>query len=272
MFEIFQYDFMVRAFIAGIMLSVIAPVIGTFLVVRRYSLLADTLAHVSLFGVAVGLMTRLNPLITAVIASVVAATGMERIRLSKRVSAESVLALFLSGSLAAAVVLMSATRGLNANVFQYLFGSITTVSWQDILIIAICGAVVFVTVFILYKEFFFISLDEELAMADGLSTKSLNAILLVLAAVTVALSLRVVGVLLVGALMVIPVLTAIQFGRGFRATAGFAILFSVIAVVVGLILSYYFNVASGGAIVLTALTSFLLVIFFVGKQSTFAST
>src|SRR3989338_6684013 len=121
LFEIFQYDFFIRAFIAGGITAVVAPLIGMFLVVRRYSLMADTLAHVSLVGVAIGIFTGINPAITALVTTVIAALGIERLRQTKQLFGESVLALFLSGGLAIAIVLISAAHGLNVNLFSYLF-------------------------------------------------------------------------------------------------------------------------------------------------------
>ncbi|KKU81849.1 MAG: ABC-3 protein [Parcubacteria group bacterium GW2011_GWA1_47_8] len=262
MFEIFQYDFMVRAFEAGIAVGIAAPLIGMFLVVRRYSLMADTLAHVSLAGVAIGLLFAINPILSAVILAIVASVGIEGLRLSRRIFGESVLALFLSGSLAIAVIILSLAKGFNANLFSYLFGSISTVSTNDLWVtIALALAVlVFITLF--YKEFFFISLDTELAQASGTPVKRLNLVLVMLAALTVALSIRIVGTLLVGALMVIPVIAAMQYGRGFRTTLLLSVLFSLVSVIAGLFASYYFDLASGGAIVLIALGIFLISMVF----------
>ena len=258
MLDIFQYSFMVRAFEAGIAIAIIAPLIGMFLVVRRYSLLADTLAHTSLAGVAIGLLFSINPVLSAIILSVVASLGIEQLRASRRVFSESVLALFLSGSLAVAVVILSLAKGFNASLFGYLFGSISTVSQTDVWVIVALAVMVFLNVVLLYKELFFVSFDEELAQASGLPVRRLNFTIVLLAAITVALSIRIVGVLLIGALMVIPVISAIQYGRGFRATLILSVIFSLFSVLIGLFTSYYFNLASGGAIVLVALVIFLL--------------
>lgn len=258
MLEIFKYDFMIRAFEAGIAIGIVAPLIGMFLVVRRYSLMADTLAHVSLAGVAVGLLFAVNPVFSAIAFSVTAATGIEWLRNSKRVFGESVLALFLSGSLAIAVVILSLAKGFNANLFSYLFGSISTVSPSDVWVTVALAVVVFLNVLLLYKELFFVSFDEEIAEASGLPVRRLNLTMVMLAALAVALSIRIVGVLLIGALMVIPVISAIQYGRGFRTTLFISLTFSLISVIVGLFSSYYLDIASGGAIVLVALGIFLV--------------
>jgi len=261
MFEIFQYDFMVRAFISGIAVALVAPTIGMFLVVRRYSLMADTLAHVSLVGVAIGLLTKTQPVIVAIVVAILAAIGIEKLRGTKRIFSESILALFLSGSLAIASVIISASGGFNTSLLNYLFGSITTVLSSDVYIIVIMVVVILSTIIIFFNKFFLVSFDEELAKTDGIRAKLYSSLLVVLAAVTVALSMRIVGVLLIGALMVIPVITAIQFRRGFKATIILAVMVSLLAVLIGLVVSYYFSLASGGTIVVVALALFLLSVF-----------
>ncbi len=256
MLEIFTFDFMIRAFIAGLIIAVVAPLIGIFLVVRRYSLMADTLAHVSLLGVAIGLVTRIYPFITAIAAAILAGAGIEYLRTRKKLFGESVLALFLSGSLALAILLVSWIKGVNVNLFSYLFGSITTVSWSDIWITALSGTLIVACIVLLYNKLFMVSADEEVAIASGIKAERLNFVLVLLSAITVSLATRVVGTLLVGALMVIPVITAMQFKRGFKGTMILAIILSVIAVVAGLFASYYLDLASGGSIVVISLLIF----------------
>ncbi len=255
---IFHYDFMIRAFTAGIITAVIAPMIGVFLVTRRYSFMADTLAHVSLAGVAVGYLTGLQPIITAMIASALTALSVEHLRHNRKVLGESALALFLSGGLALAAVLLSAAQGLNVNLSSVLFGSIATVNRSDLLIISLLGALVIFIVIFLYRELAAISFDEELAATSGLPVQVINRIFVVLAAVTVSLSMRIVGVLLIGALMVIPVIAAMQFERSFRRTMVIAVGISLFSTVTGLYASYYLGYASGGTIVLIAIAIFLL--------------
>ena len=257
MLEIFQHDFMIRAFAAGIVTAVMAPTIGIFLVTRRYSFLADTLAHVSLAGVAVGYLTNINPVLTALIASVAAALCADWLRSSKKLFGESALALFLSGGLALAAVLLSAAKGANVNIGSVLFGSITTVTFQDVLIISTVGAIILFITFLVWKQLFLASFDEELATSSGLPVPLLNRLLVILAAVTVALSLRIVGVLLVGALMVIPVIAAMQLQRGFLQTYLYALIFSVLSVIGGLFVSYQFGLSSGGTIVLITIGFFV---------------
>ncbi|UCE71943.1 MAG: metal ABC transporter permease [Nitrospiraceae bacterium] len=258
MIEIFQFTFMIRAFAAGAMIGIIAPVIGTFLVVRRLSRLADTLAHVSLAGVAIGLLTRTDPVLSAVLISVLTAIGVERLRGSRKIFGESALALFLWSGMAIAVVIISLARGFNVGLFTFLFGSIATVSPGDLYFIAILGSVVLIMVVVFYKELFFVSFDEELAEVIGIRARFFNLALMIMAAVTISLSMRIVGILLIGALMIIPVITAMQFSRSFRQSLLFSVVLSLLAVMLGLILSYYFDLASGGTIVLISIIIFLI--------------
>lgn len=265
MLELFQYDFMVRAFSAGLIIGTIAPLIGLFLVVKRYSLLADTLSHVSLVGVALGVLLHFNPMFGALLTSCLTAFGIEKLRESRKIFGESILALFLSGSLAVAILLFNLVRGQNVSIVNYLFGSITTVSSQDILLIGSFGCLVLFVTIVLFKKLFLVSYDEDLAKASGLPVKTLNITLMLLAAVTVSLSMQVVGTLLMGALMVIPVLAATQFGASFFRTAIYATLLSLSSVIIGLFASFYLNLPSGGAIVVVTIILFALS-FLVNKR------
>lgn len=258
MLNIFAFEFMQRAFVAGIAIAITAPLIGNFLVVRRYSLMADTLAHVSLAGVAIGLLTKQQPLLTAVIASVAAAVAIETLSKNKKIFGESVLALFLSGSLAVATIILSISGGFNVDLLSLLFGSITTVSSVDLWFITALAVLVILTITVLYKELFFASFDEQVAAAAGLRTRTMHLILVILAAITVSLAIRIVGILLIGALMVIPVITAMQYRLSFKRTMGLSVLFSLVAIITGLMISFYLNLPSGGTIVMIALGLFLL--------------
>lgn len=258
MLSIFQYSFMIRAFEAGIIIAVIAPLIGIFLVLRRYSLIADTLSHVSLAGVAIGLILNINPLITAIIASVLSSIAIEKLRLSKRIYGESALSIFLSGSLAVAIVLISLAHGFGTDLFSYLFGSITTVKQLDVYVIGILGTIVIAAVMAFYKELVYVTVDEEAAQVSGIPTKKINILLIILSAFTVALAIPIVGVLLIAALIVIPVVTALQFGKSFKKTILIAEVISIFSVISGIIVSFYLNLSSGGTIVLISIAIFVL--------------
>lgn len=254
--SIFQYEFMVLAFIAGIVTAVVAPTMGMFLVTRRYSFMADTLAHVSLAGVAIGFLTGTQPIVTAMVVASLAAIWVETIRGKKRVLGESALSMFLSGGLALAAVLLSASQGLNVNLHSVLFGSIATVNRSDVYIIGILGTAVLATIVFLWKELTCIAYDEELAETGGVQTTMINYIFVILTAVTVSVAMRIVGILLIGALMVIPVTAAMQFDRSFKTTLWIAFCLSLLAVIVGLFIAYYVGFSSGGTIVLLSMCLF----------------
>lgn len=256
-FELFQYGFVIRGIEAGVIVALIAPLIGIFLVLRRYSLIADTLAHVSLAGIALGLLLNINPILSALGVTVVSSLGIERLRNSRRVYGESALALFLSGSLALATVLLSLGKGFNANLFNYLFGSIVTVTQTDIYTMAILGLVVITVLGLFFKELVYITFDEESARVSGIPVRWINIILILLAAFTISLAIPIVGVLLIAALIVIPVVTALQLRQSFAKTIVYAELFSLFSVLAGIFISFHFNLSTGGTIVLVMLALFL---------------
>lgn len=264
MASLFQYSFIVRSFEAGIIIALIAPLIGTFLVLRRYAPIADTLSHVSLAGVALGLLLKINPLFTAIGAATLSSLAIERIRLSKKVYGEAALAIFFAGSLGIAVLLISLAHGFNVNLFKYLFGSLVTVQRSDIGVIALLGVLVFSAIVLFYKELVFITFDEEAARVSGIPVHSLNLLLIALAGMTVAFAMPIVGVLLIAALVVIPVVTALLFRRSFKQTILIAEAISLFSVVSGIVLSFYLDLSTGGTIVLIALGIFITV-FFVRK-------
>ncbi|OGH66580.1 MAG: hypothetical protein A3B90_00915 [Candidatus Magasanikbacteria bacterium RIFCSPHIGHO2_02_FULL_41_13] len=267
MLEIFQYDFMIRAFQAGLIVACIAPAIGAFLVFRRYSYMADTLGHVSLLGVVFGVLAGLPPLLGALVVSVIFSFGIDTLRQNKKLFAESVLSLFLSGSLALALVIASFLKGFARDFNSFLFGSITTVTSEDIWVIGILGFLILSSITLLYKKFFLITLDEELAAAEGLKVRMYNLIMIFLSALTVALSLRIVGVLLIGALMVVPVMAATQIGKSFFKTIVWAIFISLLSTLFGLVFSYYLNTPSGAMIVLFTIVFFLFSLLFSRKRA-----
>ena len=256
MFEMLSYGFMQRALAAGLMIGIIAPIIGVFIVLRRLSLIADTLSHVALAGVAAGLLFKTYPVAGALVASLVGAVGIERLRGSGRLFGEAALAVFLSGGFAVAVVLISLARGFNADLFSYLFGAITVVQPVDLWVIFALGLVVLIAVGVLHKELFAITFDEEAARVQGVPVETLNMLLTTLVALTVVLAMRIVGILLTSALLVIPTITALRVARNFRHTMWIAVFCSLFAVVAGMTVSFYLDIAAGGAIVLMALLLF----------------
>ncbi len=255
--DIFQFDFMKRAFLAGAVVGLISPVIGLFLVLRRLSLIGDTLAHVSLAGVAAGLLAKVYPLGMAVFFALVSAIGIEKLREEYRRYGELAVAVTLSFSVALAAVLVSLGKPGGGDLFSYLFGSIVTVTKSDVILITAVGAAVLISLALLFKEMFFIAFDEELARTGGLPVHRLNLLLTMLTAATVSISMRVVGILLVSSLMVLPAAASLQVAQSFRGALILAVVFSETAVLVGLLSAYYLDLAPGGAVVLTAVAILL---------------
>ncbi|MCX6777556.1 MAG: metal ABC transporter permease [Candidatus Micrarchaeota archaeon] len=261
MLELLQYGFMQRAFIAGILIALLCAVIGVFLVLRRMSLLGDGLAHISFGGIAAGMFFGVYPLLSALAFSVLAAIGIQKLK-SMKVYGDAAIAIFFSFGLSMGVVLVSLSHGFKADLFSYLFGSILAVSGTDILLILAVGIATLVALLLFYKELFYMTFDEDSARASGIPVERLNAMLVVLTAITVVLSMRIVGILLVSSFLVIPASIALLICRSFRNTIGVAALIGVASVITGLTLAYYFDLATGGAIVLTLVGGFAVVLLY----------
>ena len=257
MIEMFSYPFMQRAFAAGLIIAILAAISGSFIVLRRYSLLSETLAHVSLVGVSVGILIGSNPLWMAIIASLIASWMIEYLRSVHQLYSDSILAIFLSGSLALAIIIVSLAGSFNASLFSYLFGSILSVTNEDLVIMGIAGTAGMALLLLFFKELYFIAFDEEVARASGIRVALLNFMLVSVIAVIIALSIRVVGTLLIGALMIIPPVAAIRFGLGFFKTMLLSIAIALVSVIIGLSASFFFSLPSGAAIVLCLLLFFI---------------
>jgi zinc transport system permease protein len=256
--EVFTYGFMQRALLAGAITALICPAIGVFLVPRRLSLIADTLAHVALAGVALGLVAGVSPILGALVVTAVGAVGIERLRARGALAGDASLAVFLSGGLALAVVLIGLGRGFTVDLFAVLFGSILTVTTADLWLIAALGIVVGVTIGALYPRLLAVTLNEDLARTSGVPVAMLNLVMTVLTALTTVIAMRMVGVLLVSAMIVIPTLAGFALARSFRGALLIAMIFALVAMGSGLVLAYYLGLAAGASVVLTALALFAL--------------
>ncbi len=258
MFEMFEYDFMQRAFVAGLFIAVLASISGNFIVLRRYSLMSETLAHSALVGVAVGLVAGYNPLWVAVGVAIGAAWLIEYLRSAFSLYSDAILAIILSGSLAVAVIIVSLGGAFNNSLFSYLFGSILSVTNEDVITIVIVGSISLLFLLLFSKELYFIAYDEEVAQTSGIKVKFLNFLLVSVVAIIIALSIRVVGSLLIGALMVIPTVAALQYRVGFRNTMLISLFFALFSVIFGMSLSYYYSLPSGATIVLSIIVIFII--------------
>ncbi|MEO6120593.1 MAG: metal ABC transporter permease [Acidimicrobiales bacterium] len=253
----FDRQYMQLALAAGLVVGACAPLIGTFLVQKRLSLMGDGIGHVAFAGVAAGLLTGVSPLWTALAAAVAGAVGVEWLRLRRRASGDFALAVFFYTGIAGGVVLTGLAGSLDAGVLTYLFGSILTVSPADTVTIVALGAVILATVATLWRALFAVILDEESARVAGLPVDALSLGLAALAAVTVVAAMRVVGVLLVAALMVLPVGTAQRLARSFRTTLLWSVAVGTASVVIGLVVARSAGLAPGATIVLVAAATFM---------------
>lgn len=260
MFEFWSYAFMQRAYFAGLITAVLCPTIGIYLVLRRLSMIGEMFAHVSLAGVALGIFTGTYPLAAALGLSLMAAILLEALRRTYRVFTDLAIAIMISTGISLAVVLIGLSRAFNADLFSYLFGSVIAIGTPDLRLIAVVGAVVVILVALLQKELFFIAFDEEAARAAGIPVDHVNMVFVGATALTIAVAMRVVGILLVSSLITVPVAAALQVGRSFRSTVFFSYVFSLASVAAGLFIAYHANLAPGGSIVLTAVLFFMLAI------------
>jgi zinc transport system permease protein len=257
--EILDYDFMQRALLASLLVGVTAPVVGIYLVQRRLALIGDGMGHVALTGVAIGLLTGTAPVFTALIFAVAAAILIELLRARGRATADVLLAVIFYGGIAGGVVLIGLSPGGSAaKLNAYLFGAITTTSAQDLVVFAALAIVVLLVAVGLAPRLFAVSNDEEYARASGMNVLGLNLLLAVLTATTVVISMRVVGLLLISALMIVPNAVAQQIARSFRGSMLIAATVGVSVSVTGTASSYYLETPSGGTIVLLAVAVFIV--------------
>ena len=255
----FELAFMQRALAAGVVVGVFAPLIGTFLVQKRLSLIGDGIGHVAFAGVGAGLLFGWVPVGTALVFAVAGSLGVEWLRAHRKASGDLALALFFYSGIALGVVLVSLGGGLNANILTYLFGQPLTVSRSDIALIAALGAAIAVVIWGIRRPLFASVSDEDWARVAGLPVTFLNSLLAVLTACSVVAAMRVVGILLIAALMVLPVASAQLIARSFRSTLLWAVAVGVGSVTAGLASARFWNLAPSGAIVLVAAAVFAIV-------------
>ncbi|AKL66062.1 metal ABC transporter permease [Streptomyces goshikiensis] len=257
--ELLNYAFMQRALLAAVLVGVTAPAIGTYLVQRRQAVMGDGIGHVAMTGVALGFLLNTSPVWMATLVAVVGAVGMELIRSRGKTSGDIALAMLFYGGLAGGVMIINlAPGGSTANLTSYLFGSITTVSAEDVTAVVILAAFVIAVTLGLRRQLFAICQDEEFARVTGLPVRFLNLLIAVTAAVTVTVAMRIVGLLLVSAMMVIPVAAAQRVTRGFTATLTTAMVIGVLVSLSGTVATYYIDAPSGGTIVLLAIGVFMV--------------
>lgn len=245
------------AFATGAVVGLLAPAVGFFLVQRRMSLIGDGIGHVAFAGVAAGYLLGISPVATALVASLVGAIAIEWLRARRQTAGDQALALVFYTGIAAGVVLISAAGALNVNLFAFLFGSILTVTRGDLVVVAVLGGIGLATIALLYRALAAVALDEEGARVAGVPIGALNIVVAALAALTISLSMRIVGILLIAALMVLPVIAATRVAWSMRSTLLLGMVIGLASVLGGLTISYYADMPPGGTVVLLAAASFV---------------
>jgi len=263
--DLLTFDFLRHTFMTGILIGFIGPLLGTFIVVRRLSLIADALSHVTLGGIAFGLflekktaITFITPFYGGMGFSVIGAVLIEKLRDIYKSYQEIGIPIILSSGVGLSVIFISLADGFNNDLFNYLFGSVSAVSLTDLYTIITISVIVITMIILFYKELVTLSFDEEHAQISGIHAKRIHFLFIILTALVIAATMRIVGVLLVSALMTLPVAAAMRLTKGFKQTMFVSILFGEISVMLGLILGYYFSIPPGGTIVMVAVLILLL--------------
>jgi len=265
--EIFNYGFVQRAIIAGVLIAAICSLLGVFLVLRRFSLIGDGLAHITFGSVAVVLLIGISPFyVTLAALPIVMISSLVILKLTstKRIQGDAAIGIVSSIGIAAGIILTSLSGGYNVDLFSYLFGNILTVNQTELILSFIVFLIVVATVVFFYHDLFAITFDEELARSMGIKTKKINIILFLLTALAAVLAMKVAGIMLVSAMLILPPLTALQLSISFRMTLIAATIFSVLSVISGVIVSFLLNLPAGGTIVIMNVV-FLLLVFGVKK-------
>jgi len=254
--EILTFSFMHRALISGVAIAILCSIIGLFLVLRRYSLFGDAIAHSSFGGIALGLMAGVYPLWTAYGVSLISALIITRIKEKYNISGDASVAVLLSSGIAVGLVIIGISGGFTIDIFSFLFGSILLVSVNDTILILSLTGIILIVVLLLYRQLLYSTFNEEQAKVSGIPVEKINYLIVFMAGLTVVTSIQLVGVLLISALFVIPNVTAIMYGKGFKVTAILSMSFSIFSVVIGILVSYIFDITPAGTIVLLSIGLF----------------
>ncbi|HEX5185327.1 MAG TPA: metal ABC transporter permease [Nitrososphaeraceae archaeon] len=257
--DFLYYGFIQRALISGLIIAITCSTIGIFLVLRRQSLFGDAISHIAFGGIAIGTFLNIYPIWTAMGFSVAAALGITKIRQSTKLPSDSLVAVMLSLGLGIGVTLVSLSNGFSIDLFSFLFGSILLISYGDLIQIIIVAVIVVSIILVYYKKFLYIAFDEDQAKISGIKVEKLNYLFTVLVAITIIVSMKLVGILLISSLLVLPNISSLLLNKGFKKTVLYSIALSTSSVFSGIILSYYYNLAPSGMIVLLSTLSFIII-------------
>lgn len=259
-FDFFLFGYIQRALISGISIATICSLIGLFLVLRKQSLFGDAISHMAFGGIAIGTYLNIYPFWTAIIFSASSALVINKIRYYTKLNSDSMVAVLLSFGLGIGVTLISISDGFSVDLFSFLFGSILLVSYEDVLMTVGMAIIVTSIIGLFFKKLIYVTFDEDQAKISGLHVEQLDYLFIVLVAVAVIVSMKLVGILLISSLIVIPNIASLTLNQGFKRTLFISIIISACSVFFGIILSYYFNTAPSGMIVLLSVGIFIAVI------------
>lgn len=255
--EILSYPFARRALIVGLLLSVSAALLGVNLVLKRFSMLGDGLSHVSFGAAAVGLACGVAPLQFSIPIVIVAAFLLLRLKQNSKINGDAATAIVSSSALAVGITVASLTTGMNTDISNYMFGSILALGKSEVTIAAVCGALIIAAYILFYQKIFTTAFDEDFAAVTGVKVKWYNSITAILTAVTVVIGMRVMGALLISSIITFPALSSMRICKHYKCTVIAAAVVSVISFLLGLLLSFAFDIPAGAAVVLTNLAAFL---------------
>ncbi|MBW7453824.1 metal ABC transporter permease [Paenibacillus sepulcri] len=265
--DIVTSEFFMRALVGGVLIGVTAPLMGLFLVLRRLAMIGDTLAHVSIAGVALGFLIGVYPIGVGLVFALAATFAIEKLRKAYKTYAELSIAIIMSGGVALASLLFTLGKGFNVSVSGYLFGSIYTLDTIDLVLIGVVTVIVLVAVRIHFKELFLLTFDEDAAAVSGLPTRYFNFMISILTALVISVSIKIVGALLVSALLTIPAACSLVIARSFRQSVIAVVIIAELAVIGGLLIAGVWNLAPGGTIVLLLIAVLLLLLTFKGRST-----
>lgn len=260
-FEFLNYGFTQRAILAGSFIALLCSMLGIFLVLRRLSLIADGLAHVSFGSVAIGLLLKIYPLYASILIVLLSSYGIMKLMEKARLYGDAAIGVVSAFSIAIGILIASKAGGFNIDIFSYLFGNILAISKEEVILSVVLSCIVMLVIVLFYNELFSVTFDEDLALVSGIKAKRINSVLILLTAITVVLAMKIVGILLVSALLVLPAVSAFQISKSFRSAIFFSCLFSIISVLLGIFISFTYNLPTGATIVIININIFLIMFF-----------
>lgn len=266
--SMFDYSFFQRAFIGGMCAAILCSLLGVYIVLRRSALIGEGVAHVSFGGIALGLFLSIYPLVTALILSLLGILAISYLQHKRIVYSEMAIGIIISFGMALGAVLASMAKGFNVDLFSYLFGSILTISVNDLYLIISLSLVVLVFILLFFKELMHMTFDEQGAKLSGIPVAYIDLAFNIVLALTVVVSIKIVGSLLVSALLILPASSAMQLSKSFRGTVAISVVVGIVDVIMGLVLSFMYDIATGGAIVLVSIGTFLVCVLIKKAQGT----